>query len=188
MGIGRDRFNTYLRMALGLAVAVALGASCRSPETKRKKSLATLRIQLETNPDATGHTESVPVSRDQPFMITVQKSPFLTQADIKQASVIEVIGGFALKLQFDRHGALVLEQYSTANLGRRFAIFGQFAAPPEEKLNQGRWLGAPRITRRISDGVLVFTPDASREETDTLAMGLNNVAKKLKKDSEDTSL
>jgi murein DD-endopeptidase MepM/ murein hydrolase activator NlpD len=45
------------------------------------------------------------------------------------------------------------------------------------KTRDGRWLAAPIITRRISNGVLVFTPDCSREEADQLVLGLNNVAK-----------
>ena len=30
----------------------------------------------------------------------------------------------------------------------------------------------------MSDGLIQFTPDASREEADDIAIGLNNVAKK----------
>jgi hypothetical protein len=39
------------------------------------------------------------------------------------------------------------------------------------------------IARRLTDGVLVFTPNATREEADEIALGLNNVAKKVKKQS-----
>ena len=42
-----------------------------------------------------------------------------------------------------------------------------------------RWLAAPVISHRISDGVLVFTPDATREEAEEIALGLNNVSKKV---------
>ena len=38
---------------------------------------------------------------------------------------------------------------------------------------------APAVSKRISDGLFVFTPDASREEADEIVMGLNNVAKKM---------
>jgi hypothetical protein len=47
---------------------------------------------------------------------------------------------------------------------------------------ESRWLAAPVIPRRISNGVLTFTPDASREEADLIAIGLNNVAKKVQDD------
>jgi len=43
----------------------------------------------------------------------------------------------------------------------------------------GRWLAAPLINRRMADGMITFTPDASREETEKFVEGLNNSAKKL---------
>ena len=71
--------------------------------------------------------------------------------------------------------------YSTdvdyAGLGalRRLAIAAQFG----EKEVQMRWLAAPVIRKRVTDGILAFTPDASREETELIVRGLNNVAVKL---------
>ena len=72
-------------------------------------------------------------------------------------------------------GTVLLEECTAANRGRRIAIFSQFG----EKIKDYRWLAAPVITRRISDGVLVFTPDATREEAEEIALGLNNVSKKV---------
>ena len=46
-------------------------------------------------------------------------------------------------------------------------------------LAENRWLAAPVIPSRIGNGVLTFTPDASREEADQIVLGLNNVAKKV---------
>ncbi len=37
----------------------------------------------------------------------------------------------------------------------------------------------PRINRRISNGELVFTPDATREEAERIVKGVNNVSKKI---------
>jgi hypothetical protein len=39
-----------------------------------------------------------------------------------------------------------------------------------------RWLAAPRITGRIADGRLEFTPDATRDEAERIVHGLNRVA------------
>jgi len=117
--------------------------------------------------------------------IIIQKEAILTQSDVKEAKVVDVVGGFAMRVQFDHRGTLLLEQYSSEHVGKHFAIFSQFAAPPDEKLNHGRWLAAPRITHRIGDGALVFTPDATREEAEQIALGLNNVAKQLDKKSEE---
>ena len=86
-----------------------------------------------------------------------------------------MIGGFALRIQFDHAGTALFEQCTAANLGRRIAVFSQFG----EKLKDIRWLAAPMITHRITDGVFIFTPDATREECEEIALGLNNVAKKV---------
>ena len=74
-----------------------------------------------------------------------------------------------MSIQFDHQGTLLLEQYSTLNRGRKFAIFTQFG----DKLKESRWLAAPIISRRITDGLLMFTPDATREEAEQIARGLN---------------
>ena len=180
MVIAGRPFNIYFRGALG----VALLCGCQNVETWQKKPFSTLGVHLEANRDTPERNELVPISRDHPLMVNVEKSPFLDQGHVKEASIIDVRGGFALRLQFDRRGTWLLEQYSTANLGKHFAIFSQFPSPPDAKLNQGRWLAAPRINQRISNGVLTFTPDATREEADQIVLGLNNVAKQLKKGSE----
>jgi hypothetical protein len=48
---------------------------------------------------------------------------------------------------------------------------------------ESRWLAAPIVRKRIGDGKLIFTPDATREECDTIVTGLNAVAKKVKEKS-----
>ena len=75
---------------------------------------------------------------------------------------------------------MLLEQYTSANPGKHMAIFSQFHRAGTEDQNESRWLAGPRITGRISNGVLIFTPDATLEETQLIALGLNNMSKKLK--------
>src|SRR5438105_3741901 len=140
MMIGWCRFNIYLFVALVIA------CGCRSPESKRNKQLAMLRLHLEARRDATDHTQEVSILREHPISLTVERAPFLTEAEVKEAKVIDATGGFALRIQFDRHGALLLEQYSVANRGKRFAVFTEFG----EKLKEIRWLAAPVIARRIT--------------------------------------
>ncbi len=172
MIIGGKRFNTILLLP------VALLCGCQSPQSKRHSGVSTLRLHLEVNRDGTERNEVVLISRSAPVMVNVQKSPFLTEASVTEAKVVEVIGGFALRIRFDRQGSWLLEQYSTANSGKHFAIFSQFASPSDEKVSEGRWLAAPRINQRITTGALQFTPDATREEAEQIALGLNNHAKK----------
>ena len=179
MVIAGKGFNIYFR----LTIALMLLSGCQSPETKRKKQFSMLDIHIETNRDSSDRNKLAPISREHPFMVNIEKTPFLTQNEVQQAKVIDDLGGFALSIQFDRQGSWLLEQYSTGNVGRHFAIFSQFATPPDQKLNKGRWLAAPIIRQRISNGVLVFAPDATREEAEQIALGLNNLAKSLKKKS-----
>jgi preprotein translocase subunit SecD len=171
MKISWCRFNIYL--AVALAAAAMCGCST-SPESKAKKQLSTLRLHMEVSRDASTTSQRVPIYRERPFMINVEAMPFLNESNVSGAKVIDVVGGFALSIQFDHAGAAMLEQATTANRGRKIAVFSQFG----EELKSLRWLAAPLISRRIADGVFVFTPDANREEAEEIARGLNNVAKK----------
>ncbi len=107
------------------------------------------------------------------MLVNVNRDPFLTEGDIDQARVVDVIGGFSIEVRLNKHGALVLDMVSGGNKGRRIGIQSQFG--------ETRWLAAPMITRRMQDGLFVFTPDASREEAERIVRGLNNLVKKLKK-------
>ena len=75
----------------------------------------------------------------------------------------------------ERRGKWLLEQKTTTNPGKHIAIFAEWG----KKLKESRWLAAPVIPRRISNGVLTFTPDATREEMEQLVLGLNNLAAKM---------
>ena len=117
----------------------------------------------------------VPVFREKPMMVHVDKDPFLTESQVTAARVVDDVGGFLMEIKFERRGADLLEQYTTVYPGKHMAIFSSFG----DKKTEGRWLAAPRIIRRNSTGVLSFTPDATREEAEQIVLGLNNVAKKV---------
>jgi hypothetical protein len=70
-------------------------------------------------------------------------------------------------------GGWLLEQYTTANKGKHLAISAEFG--------EMRWLAAPKITQRLGEGRLVFTPDATREEAERIVDGVNRVAKRAQK-------
>jgi len=174
MIIGRNRFNIYLL----LAFTAALTFGCRSTK-KEEVPLSTVRIHQEVTASPMDFSVSVPVYRAQPVTVTVDKDPFLTEANVASAKVVDVLGGFNLQLEFDHRGALLLEQYTASNPGRRLGIFSMFGDTKVES----RWLAAPVISRRIGNGVLSFAPDASRAEAERVALGLNNVAKRNKEKS-----
>lgn len=168
---GRNRFNIYL-----LSVTVlALAAGCQTRGEQKEKGLATLRVHLEVIPQSMDFSTSVPIYREKPVMVTVDKSPFLTEANVAEAKVMDVPGGFDLQIKFDRRGTWLFEEYTTTNPGKHFVIFSAFG---DKKKKEARWLGAPIINGRVSNGVLTFTPDATREEAELIARGLNIVAKK----------
>ena len=165
------RFNIYL----ALAFLLGLAGGCQTGEPG--KEVGALRVHLEVSPDPAGTSQNISVLRSDPVLVTIKNEPILTEANIVTAKVIDARGGFAIEIKFDENGAWLLEQYTAANPGRHFAIFGQWS----EKPVAARWLAAPVITHRISNGVLAFTPDCSREEADQLVLGLNNAAKKIHK-------
>jgi len=167
---GRSRFNIYL---LFLFVAF-LACGCGSTKSKKDEPLSTLRIHMEVAMVVLDFGIKVPIYRANPILIPVDKQPFLTELNVESAKVVnDAVGGFALQIEFNHSGALLLEQYTTANPGRHMAIFSLFG---KEKTDS-RWLGAPIISRHISNGILIFTPDATREEAERIALGLNNYHK-----------
>jgi len=161
------RFNLYLL----LPVALVLVCGCATH--KKDKQLAALRIHIESHGNLADSSQTVPVMRDQPVLVTIASEPILSEANIIAATLLETPGGCAVEVKFDESGAWTLEQFSASNPGRHFAIFGQWG----EKLKEGRWLAAPLISHHIANGILAFTADASREELQQLVLGLKRVAK-----------
>jgi preprotein translocase subunit SecD len=174
MMIRWETLNIFLFGALLVALAGVCG--CRTAEERQqRKQLSTLRLYLEADRDETTTSEVVPIYRAKPVWVRIAKKPFLSEAQVSEAAVVETVGGFALRIQFDHQGQVMLEQCTVANRGRKMAIFSQFG----KELKDQRWLAAPVITHRITDGVLVFTPDTTRAEAAEIALGLNNVSRQV---------
>lgn len=115
----------------------------------------------------------MPVYRANPQQIGIRNEAFLDVGYITQARVVEAIGGFSIRIQFDEIGTKRLQTITTYNRGKRIAIHSNF--------DDSRWLAAPQIIRTITDGVLIFTPDATREEAERIVLGINNAAEELGK-------
>lgn len=168
---GRSRFNIYLLLVL----ATFLLCGCHTTQHEKKNKLvATLRVHLEGSAESVTGSISEPIYRANPVYVTIEKEPFLTEADVRSAQVVDALGGFDLQIQFNREGTWLLQNYSASNPGKHYAIFSQFG----EKGKKARWLAAPIFSHLISNGTIQFTPDASREECEEIATGLNNAAKK----------
>ena len=167
---GRGRFNLYLLLALVATIA----CGCRTHKNDKDKQLATLRVHLQAGPDGLSHGQKISIFRASPVDMMVEQEPFLTEAHVASAQVVNALGGFEIQIQLNRQGAWLLQEYSASNSGKHYAIFSQFG----EKGKESRWLGAPQFARLINDGIIQFTPDASQEEADQIVLGLNNLAKK----------
>ncbi len=178
MIIGWSRFNIYLLCGL-----LAATAGCKTPEQKaakkKEKQISTLAVHLEVARDSMDFSRSIQVFREKPLVVNIDKSPFLTEAQVAEAKIVPERDGWALLIKFDQRGTWLLEQYTTTNPGKHMAIFSVFG----EDKKDARWLAAPLITRRISNGILTFTPDATRAEAEELVFGLNNLAKQVSEKS-----
>jgi hypothetical protein len=170
MKIRQPGFNIYLLLVL----PVVFGSlSCRTAEERQKANeLSTIRFHLEVNADGTPFNSGVTIFRAMPILVNIARDALLDERDVDQAGVIDTEDGFAIRIQFNRHGAIVLENTTTSYKGQRLAILSEFG--------ESRWLAAPLINRRIENGLFVFTPDATREEAERIVRGLNNAVHGMK--------
>jgi preprotein translocase subunit SecD len=167
-------FNIYL-----LVATIFLVVGCATSEqSKQKKELSTIRLHLESNPASGARSGGVPVTR-QRIMTNVDSEPFLTEGDIVDAQLMEDGGGFNIAVFFDQHGALLLDMTTSSNKGKRIAVLTQYPVPKHPQFS--RWVAAPLITKRISNGSFTFSPDVSREEAERIVRGLKNVVAKAKR-------
>ena len=161
MDIASRRFNLILLLA-------ALVLSCSGCQTgKPKKVESTIRIHAEAKNDD-GFSSKVKVFKDESVTMRIHEMPLASDVDIVDAKVVDTLGGFAIQLKLNPMGRWQLDQYTGLNLGRHYAIFALWGKKP----SISRWIAAPIISNRISDGIILFTPDATREEADAIVLGL----------------
>jgi len=170
MKIRLSPFNIYLLLFCSMVLL-----SCRSPEERKHlKEASTLRVFLEAEHGSMDGS-AVTIYRQNPIHLSLEREPILSEVDLETASVLDLPGGYGIQAQFNGHAALVLEGATTGHKGRHLAI--------QSHWDETRWLAAPLITHRISNGNLVFTPDATREECERIVRGLTNVVHIIKKRS-----
>lgn len=155
------------------ATLVLLTTGCQTNGISKDKKYSLINFHLESPPDDSGRTGYIPVYRANPQQISIRNEAFLDVGYVTQARVVEAIGGFSIRIQFDEIGTKRLQTITTYNRGKRIAIHSNF--------DDSRWLAAPQIIRTITDGVLIFTPDATREEAERIVLGINNAAEELGK-------
>lgn len=176
-------FNSYLWI---VALSVVAGAGCETtnPKSSDSKKQATLfRIYVEGSEKTPDRSQRISIDpsarrrpeepRETPLDVTIDRAPILDEANIVSASVVDTVGGYSIQVVYDAHGKIVLENVTGSRRGGRLIMFAQWT--------EARWLAAPMIARPIVDGVVTFTPDASRGECERIVLGINNIAKKLHK-------
>lgn len=165
-----SRFNIILALLLLLA------SGCKTTEEKKKaKEAGFLRFHVETNVDGTRHNAPVQIYRADPMLIGVELNAALDEGFMDKVEIVTVdeFGNHAIKVIFNEQGAKRLDWLTSSYKGKRLAI--------QARWTETRWLAAPLITKRVTNGVFIFTPDASRAESERIVNGLNNVIAKLKK-------
>lgn len=167
MKICRITFNIYLLALAGMALG-----GCATAGSGSGKKVSTLRFHYVINPDGTERCLPIAVFRASPMKLHIDRSPFLHEGHIKKATVTDHLGSYGIQVEFDHKGSLILDSVTVAERARRIAIYSDFG--------ESRWLTAPLLTHRITNGVFNFTPDASREEAERIVNGLNYLAKKNK--------
>jgi hypothetical protein len=203
-------FNIYFAL-----VCLALTGGCALlNEVAPKKEQSTIRLYLEGQKADRTTAGTVFVTSNK-FPYTVQRDPFLTEADLSKASIVNDPGGsgsYSIQLVFNDHGTLLLDMYTADNKGRHIIVFSQFPTPglkthrakkktddtededlletkplppsdtPSGTTNgtprQSGWLAAVLVRNRISNGMFLFTPDASRHEGFRIVRGLRNIISK----------
>ena len=169
---GRNiRFNSYFLIALAWLLA-----GCASTKDPNDKLETSLMVYLEAVPNQMISKKTIYLPRANPVPIEIENLYLLTQDNVVSASVVEQMGTYAIQIKFNDWAIPLLEHNSSSYQGRRLAMLAQWGP----KLEYGRWLAAPKMNRRIIDGTVTFTPDASLEECYQIVIGLNNNARKAK--------
>ncbi len=167
-------FNPVLVLLLVLAGCATGPSSSSGKSDKPGKPIKYLRIHLETRHDIPQRSMAVEVGRSTPMRFTVEKVPILSENQVESAALIEQSGGIEVRLKFNPEGAMALQNYTSAAVGRHLVLMTDI----DEEV---RWIAAPLIRGRMDDGVLIFTPAATKAEMERLVRGLNGEVRRKKK-------
>jgi hypothetical protein len=169
------------RFNMIFAVVACACFGCNTPKTSppnqiekdASKQATLMQFHIEANPDPTGRTMDAPIYRAHPVHLTVEREPVLDEGFIEKAELVDAdeMGGHAIKITFDQYGARRLDALSVEHRSQHLAVHAQWT--------ETRWLAAPVLSKRISNGDFIFTPDATREESERIVRGLSNVVKRL---------
>ncbi len=155
-----------------LLIAILFGAGCQTSKRVKAEDATHIFIFMETHSGLGEMARKVDIDGPNGGTMYIGASPVLNDVHIEEASAHDTAdGSVAIQLQLNRQGKRILENMSGAYRGKRLAVSASF---PEL-----RWLCCVRMDKLMSDGHLTFFPNASPEECDRIAKGMNLVIAEL---------
>ncbi len=149
--------------AIGSLAALALlVAGCES--STRKYTM--LGVYLQTPAQLPERQRTIVVVPNPPLSVAVGRLPELREVELVSARAIKTPTRKQLVMQFNRHGTVVIENFTTERRGELYVLV----------LNRVP-IAAPAIREPIRDGRLVVDVDLADEDLDKLVEGLNAAAK-----------
>jgi hypothetical protein len=145
--------------------ALALAAGGCQPE----KRFTGLGVHLQTPAQLPESQRTIVVVPNPPLSIAVGRLPEVREVDLVSAQAVKTDTRKQLILQFNRHGTVVIENFTTERRGELYVL----------TLNSIP-VAAPAIREPIRDGRLVVDVDIPDEDLDKLVKGLNAAAKEAK--------
>lgn len=162
--------NMKNEVAATLLLAIGLFSNGCSSLPGQTKSKATVAIYLEGSPVEEGRVIPIEIFRAAPRVLHIYRSPTIGMDSFDTLTLRETVdGGHVLHITLNRSGTLYLENLSISQRGKRLVIGASFG----ENNPQLRWLSALLISEKISNGNLIFTPDASIAECKQIVDGVN---------------
>lgn len=126
-------FNIFFAAFLSLLIAGCAAVKEGEHAVNPKKEQSTIRLYLEGQKADRTTSGTVMVTSNR-FLYTVERDPFLDEADLSKATLVDHPDGtFSIQLTFDDHGALLLDMYTASHKGKHIVIFSQFPDPDKKK-------------------------------------------------------
>ena len=149
-------------------------AAQKKKEKENRKKYSLVKFFLETPEGSQNKIQEIEVYRAYPERITIGTMPFIDERDFKDVNIVETPDeGFMIEFILTSEGSSILQNITGRYRGRRIIIFANFGDP--------RYLGAPKIEKIITNGILRITPDASREEAERFVLGMKNTIREIKR-------
>ncbi|MCX7825454.1 MAG: hypothetical protein N2689_07835 [Verrucomicrobiae bacterium] len=156
-----------------LCVAVAASLSgCSTADVSDKSKYATVRIFLQRPPQLPPEQRTELVIPNPPMTVTVGRFAELSEHDMIQAEAVKTGSSKLLVLEFDAHGRMLIENFTTERRGECYVLV----------INNVP-VAAPAIRQTIRDGKLVVEMDMTDEELDSVAKRINAAIKRYRQNA-----